>query len=101
MKLPLEWMVGACLASALIGCGTDRTAATLTQPRDAANVSPEMLDRALKSLHSQDAKLQISGLRFLESFPELKQKHVARIEEIAHHSKDAKARAQAEKVLKI
>ena len=69
------------------------------ESRVAENVSPEMLDRALKGLHSEDTKLQMSGLKFLESFPDIKQQHVARVEELKESSKDPKVRKQAEKLL--
>ncbi len=70
------------------------------ESRVAENVSPEMVDRALKGLRSEDAKLQLSGLKFLESFPEIKQQHVARVEELKERGQDAKVRSQAEKLLK-
>lgn len=70
------------------------------ESRAAENVSPEMLDRALKGLHSEDTKLQMIGLKFLESFPEVKQQHLARVEELKDKSKDPKVRKQAESLLK-
>ena len=70
------------------------------ETRAAENVPPEMLDRALKGLHSEDAKLQLAGLKFLESFPEVKQQHTARVEELKTKGKDSKVRSHAEKLLK-
>jgi len=82
------------------GCSGPAPETSPMESRSVENVSPEMLDRALKGLHSEDAKLQMSGLRFLESFPEIKQQHVARVEELKKSGKDSKVRSQAEKMLK-
>lgn len=90
---------GPLMCSSL-GCGSAPQQLPPIEAREAENVAPEMLDRALQGLHSQDAKLQMSGLKFLESFPEIKKEHVARIEELAASAKDAKVRAQAAKILK-
>lgn len=84
----------------IYGCSAPQPELPPMESRTAENVSPEMLDRALKGLHSENARLQMSGLRFLESFPEVKLHHVARIEELKKNGKDAKVRAQAEKILK-
>ena len=93
-------IVGWSLASSTLGC-TSREQETLPmQTRAAENVSPEMRDRALRGLHSEDARLQLEGLRFLESFPEVKQQQLSRVEELAKGSKDAKVRSQAAKILK-
>lgn len=93
-------IVGWALACSMLGC-TSREQETLPmQSRSAENVSPEMRDRALRGLHSEDAKLQLEGLRFLESFPEVKQHQLSRVEELAKGGKDAKVRSQAAKILK-
>ena len=63
-------VVGA-LASSMLGCTSKEQETPPMQSRAAENVSPEMRDRALKGLHSEDARLQLEGLRFLESFPEV------------------------------
>ncbi len=91
------------LASAIcffVSCTSPPPELPPIEAREAENVSPEMLDRALQGLHSQDAKLQMSGLKFLESFPEIKEQHLPRIEELEKSGKDAKVRAQAAKLLK-
>lgn len=84
----------------LLGCSNPVAEVPPMEARAAENVSPEMVDRALKGLHSEDAKLQMMGLRFLESFPEIKKQHVDRLEELQKNAKDAKVRSQAEKLLK-
>jgi len=58
-----------------------------------------MRNRALQGLHSEDAKLQLEGLRFLQSFPEVKQQHLARVAELAERGSDPKVRNQAAKIL--
>ena len=93
-------LAGGLLSGCLVGCESTPLPPPRTESRAAENVAPEMLDRALKGLHSEDVKLQMSGLKFLESFPEVKAQHVARVEELAEGSKDAKVRAQAAKLLK-
>ena len=104
MKSLNGWLVSGslCLAGAwcLVGCDKVEPEVAPIESREAENVSPEMLDRALQGLHSQDAKLQMSGLRFLESFPEVKQQHLARIEELSKSGKDTSVRAKAAKLLK-
>ena len=93
-------MVGWALAFGLVGCKSREPEPPPMQTRAAENVSPEMRDRALQGLHSEDAKLQFEGLRFLESFPEVKQHHLTRVAELAKGGKDAKVRSQAAKILK-
>ncbi len=82
------------------GCRAPEREMPPMESRAAENVSPDMVDKALKGLHSEDAKLQMSGLRFIESFPELKQQHLARIETLAKSGKDAKICSQAARILK-
>ncbi len=104
MKSLNGWLTSGvlCLSCCLgvVGCGKLEPEMAPMESREAENVSPEMLDRALQGLHSQDAKLQITGLRFLESFPEIRQQHLARVEELSKSGKDASVRAQAAKILK-
>lgn len=100
MKTTLRLLAGTVLAAGWVGCSAPELKPTPIQAREAENVSPEMLDRALQGLHSPDPKLQIRGLRFLESFPEVKQEHRARIEELAKSGNDASVRSLAEKILK-
>lgn len=97
-KLPGLWLIAILFLTG--GCGTPTPEPTSLESRAAENVAPEMIDRALKGLHSEDAKLQMSSLRFLESFPEIKKQHVARIEVLAKSGKDSRVRSQAEKILK-
>ena len=92
-------VVGA-LASSMLGCTSKEQETPPMQSRAAENVSPEMRDRALKGLHSEDARLQLEGLRFLESCPEVKQHQLSRVEELAKGGKDARVRSQAAKILK-
>jgi hypothetical protein len=93
-------IVGWSLASSMLGCTSKEQETPPIQTRAAENVSPEMRDRALKGLHSEDSRLQLEGLRFLESFPEVKQQQLSRVEELAKGGKDAKVRSQAAKILK-
>ncbi len=93
-------IVGWSLASSMLGCTTREQETPPMQTRAAENVSPEMRDRALRGLHSEDVRLQLEGLRFLESFPEVKQQQLSRVEELAKSGKDAKVRSQAAKILK-
>ena len=93
-------IVGWSLASSMLGCTSREQETPPMQTRAAENVSPEMRDRALRGLHSEDVRLQLEGLRFLESFPEVKQQQLSRVEELAKSGKDAKVRSQAAKILK-
>jgi hypothetical protein len=99
MRLSLMAIVGLSMASSMLGCTSREQETPPMQTRAAENVSPEMRDRALKGLHSEDARLQLEGLRFLESFPEVKQHQLSRVEELAKGSKDPKVRSQAAKIL--
>ncbi|MDX1927822.1 MAG: hypothetical protein SFV81_14965 [Pirellulaceae bacterium] len=102
MSKPLRLLMLVMLLglACLHGCSAPAPEVPPMETRAAENVPPEMLDRALKSLHSGDAQQQLTGLKFLESFPEVKQQHTARIEELKQSSKDARVRSQAEKLLK-
>ncbi len=98
IRLILGCMACITLEMALVGCENPQPAAVVVPSRSAENVTPEMLDRALTGLNSEDSKLQMSGLRFIESFPELKEPHAARIAELAKNAKDANVRSLASKL---
>ncbi len=100
MRLTLIGLSGLTLTCGLVGCTARETEPPPMQTRAAENVSPEMRERALQGLHSQDAKLQFEGLRFLESFPEVKQHQLSRVAELSKSGKDAKVRSQAAKISK-
>lgn len=88
------------LLLAISGCKSESVAPEVLPTREAEAVPPEMLHRALKSLHSSEAKEQLSGLRFLKSFPEVKQQHRERIEQLANDAKDNAVKKLAAELLK-